>query len=72
MNISLLDFIRNFTDDKTLITVQDDDNYEVIYKGRSEFLRNDYGERYPKAYNSKLSGIDNCSENTVLIYVEVV
>jgi len=67
-----LDFVVKHTADKTLIRLVDWDTGKLLYEGRTEFLRNDYGEEYPDAYNSNLGWLDNTTDDVVLIFVEVV
>lgn len=68
--MKLINFVCKYTDDKTILRIVDTNTFETLYEGRQEFLRNDYGEKYEKAYNSKLIWLDNTSDNVLLIYVE--
>jgi len=68
--MELIEFITTYTDDKTILKIVNEDDMKELYKGRSEYLRNDYGEKYPDAYNSKVSSLDNTTEDVLLIYVE--
>jgi hypothetical protein len=76
VKIKLIDFISNFTDDKTLIRIQCDSTGTILYEGRAENLKNDYSDEYGAdykiAYDSMLSWLDNSPDNLLLIYVKTM